>query len=74
MSESLFLAWPNSSLLPGYTRPHLPRQPVAQPLAVVNNPKVDIVAVMLRTPPLMLLCTDAEVQWLEQVAVSFLII
>lgn len=69
-----FLAWLNSTLLPGCTRSYLPTQPLAQPLAVVNNAKVDTFAMTLQTLPLMLLCTGAEIQWLRHVAISFLII
>lgn len=69
-----FLAWPNSTLLPGYTWSYLPTQPLAQPLAIVNNAKVDTVAMTLQTLPLMLLCTGAEIRWLGHVAISCLIV
>lgn len=66
MSDHL-LAWLDSTALSRYTRSHLSHQPLAQPLAFVNKATVLIGATLLQTLPLIL-------QWLEHVAVSFLIL
>lgn len=66
MAEQYSIAWIYQILL---------AHPAIGPTSgVVNNAKVDIVAVTLQTLPLVLLCRDAEAQGLEHVAISFLII
>lgn len=65
MAEQYSIAWVYQVLLP--------TRLLAQPLTVVNNAKVDAVAMTLHILPLMLLCTGAEIQGLGHVAISFLI-
>lgn len=65
MAEQYSFAWVYQVLLP--------TRLLAQPSTVVNNAKVDAVAVTLHILPLMLLCTGAEIQGLGHVAISFLI-
>lgn len=65
MAEQYSIAWVYQVLLP--------TRLLAQPLTVVNNAKVDTVAMTLHILPLMLLCTGAEIQGLGHVAISFLI-
>lgn len=65
MAEQYSVAWVYQVLLP--------TRLLAQPLTVVNNAKVDTVAMTLHILPLMLLCTGAEIQGLGHVAISFLI-
>lgn len=65
MAEQYSFAWVYQVLLP--------TRLLAQPSTVVNNAKVDAVAMTLHILPLMLLCTGAEIQGLGHVAISFLI-